>query len=45
MDVGGVSMADSQVRTEGGDWEVISEVMATVECHLGGCEVRKWIVY
>lgn len=39
VDVGGVSMADSQVRTEGGDGEVILELMATVECHLGECEV------
>ena len=39
-DVEGVSMADSQFKTEGGDCEVMLEVIAIDECHCHGCEVE-----
>ena len=39
-DVGGVSMADSQFKTEGGDCEVTLEVIAIEDCHCHGCEVE-----
>ena len=38
-------MVDSEVKTEGGDGEGSSEVIATVDYDIGGFEVRRWIVY
>ena len=45
VDVGDVSMADSQVRREGGDGGGSSEVIAIVWHIFDGFEVREWIVY